>query len=116
MYCSAPALLSSQIFNIWNVAYSLIDYSYLGWSSDITSKTIASKVCYTLIDIIRYVWKLPNSQSLESSFFVSKCIIYITSDLNSRVYCIGKINIEANKVYFRRVASVGEWVFVFIQN
>jgi len=33
-------------------------------------------------------------------FFMSKCRrIYITSDLNSRVYWIGKINIEANKVY-----------------
>jgi len=54
----------------------------------------------TLIDIIRYVCKFPNSQSLESFFFVSKCrLIYIRSELNSRVYWIGKINIEANKVY-----------------
>jgi len=59
-------------------------------------------LAWSSIDIIRYVCKLPNSQPLESSFFVSKCrLIYITLDLNSCVYWIGKINIEANKVYLQ---------------
>jgi len=52
-------------------------------------------------DLIGYVCKLHNSQSLESSFFMSKCkLIYMTNGLNSRVVLIGKINIEANKFYY----------------
>jgi len=38
------------------------------------------------IDLLAFVWKLPHSQSLGGSFFMSKCtLIYMTNDLDSRV-------------------------------
>jgi len=42
------------------------------------------------IDLLSFVCKLPNSQSPESSVFMSKCqLIYMTNDLNSRVVWVG---------------------------
>jgi len=87
----------SIIYN-WNIFYQHeVTYRSFFWLSDQHAKIQVESVMKVkkaqkmsekdLIDITRYVCKLPNSQSLKSSFFVSKCrLIYITSDLNSRVY------------------------------
>jgi len=51
------------------------------------------------VDLLAFVCKLPISQSLESSFFMSRCRrIYMTNDLSSLVVWDGQINIEGKEV------------------